>query len=307
MPSIEWPPASFLLQQLVNGVTLGMVYALIALGYTMVYGIIELINFAHGEVFMAGAFVGLLVLPGLVAAGLPWPAALAVGVLVAMAACGGFGLLLERIAYRPLRGAPRLAPLLTAIGVSYVLQNAVMLLLGSQQHPYPALLPETAWRIGEVRIAWIQIIIFAVAAGLMAGLTWFIQRTRTGRAMRATAQDPQAAWLMGVDVHRVIAVTFATGSALAGAGGVLYGLRYGSVDFFMGYLVGLKAFTAAVLGGIGNVPGAMVGGILLGVIEGLGAGWLSSQWKDVIAFGVLVLVLLVRPAGLLGARGADRA
>jgi len=303
----------FALQQLINGLTQGMVYALIALGYTMVYGIIELINFAHGEVFMVGAFAGLLAAGVMAAsgaagaaAGLPGILRFGAALLAAMAACGVLGLALERVAYRPLRRAPRLAPLITAIGASYFLQNAVMLALGSEQHPYPPLVADTAYVIGGARISLIQVLIVVIASGLMAGLTFFIGCTRPGRAMRACAQDREAAWLMGVNVDRIIAMTFVAGSVLAGAGGVLYGLRYGTVDFFMGYIVGIKAFTAAVLGGIGNVPGAMLGGLLLGVIEALGAGWGASEWKDVIAFGVLVAVLLVRPAGLLGRREAEK-
>jgi branched-chain amino acid transport system permease protein len=297
----------FALQQLINGVTQGMVYALIALGYTMVYGIIELINFAHGEVFMVGSFAGLLAAGAL--AGLPGlavPLRFVLALTVAMTACAALGLGLERIAYRPLRRAPRLAPLITAIGASYFLQNAVMLALGSSQHPYPDLVSDASYAIGGARISLIQVLIVVCAGGLMAGLTFFIGHTRTGRAMRACAQDREAARLMGVNVDRIIATTFAVGSLLAGAGGVLYGLRYGTIDFFMGYIVGIKAFTAAVLGGIGNVPGAMLGGLLLGVIEALAAGWGASEWKDVIAFGVLVAVLLVRPAGLLGERVADK-
>jgi len=299
----------FALQQLINGLTQGLVYALIALGYTMVYGIVELINFAHGEIFMVGSFAGLLA-AGVFAAmapGAPGCLLLPAALVCATAVCGGVGVALERIAYRPLRRSPRLAPLITAIGASYFLQNAVMLTLGSSPRPYPPLLPDHAFTLGGARISVIQMLILAVAPLLMAGLHLFIRYTLTGRAMRACAQDQDAAWLMGIDVNRIIARTFLIGSVLAGAGGVLYGLRYGEVDFFMGYLVGIKAFTAAVLGGIGNVPVAMVGGLLLGVIEGLGAGWLSSQWKDVIAFGVLVLVLLVRPSGLLGERIPERA
>ncbi len=297
----------FVFQQVVNGLTQGMVYALIAIGYTMVYGIIELINFAHGEVFMIGAFAGLLAAAALGGAGFPGPIVLVGALATAMAACGGLGFVLERVAYRPLRRAPRLAPLITAIGVSYLLQNAVMLALGSSPRPYPDLVPGVAFTLGGARVSVIQVLIVVVAMVLMAGLHAFITRTRTGRAMRACAQDREAAGLMGVDVDRIIAITFVAGSMLAGAGGVLYAVRYGTADFFMGYLVGIKAFTSAVLGGIGNLQGAALGGILLGLIEALGAGWLSSQWKDVISFGVLVLVLLVRPSGLLGERVPDRA
>lgn len=296
-----------LVQQLINGLTQGMVYALIALGYTMVYGIIELINFAHGEIFMVGAFAGLLAAAALGTAGLPAPVLFVAAMAAALVCCGALGVGLERAAYRPLRGAPRLAPLITAIGASFFLQNAVMVTMGSQPRSYPALMPAVTFMVGGARVTLIQILILAVATLFMAGLQAFIRYTRTGRAMRACAQDRRAASLMGVNVDRVIAQTFLIGSVLAGAGGVLYGMRYGFADFFMGYLVGIKAFTSAVLGGIGNVPGAMLGGILLGLIESLGAGLISSQWKDVIAFGVLVLVLLIKPSGLLGERVGDRA
>jgi len=301
------PRLVYVLQQSLNALQLGSIYALIALGYTMVYGVLQLINFAHGEVFMTGSFAGLLAAGAMASIpGIPAPVRFLLALLAAMAACAVLGIVLERSAYRPLRRAPRLAPLITAIGASYFLQNAVMLTLGSQQHPYPDLVGERSFTVGGATISLVQVLIVVIATALMAGLTLFIGRTRTGRAMRACAADREAAQLMGVNTDRIIATTFALGSLLAGAGGVLYGMRYGTIDFFMGYLVGIKAFTAAVLGGIGNVPGAMLGGILLGSIEGIVAGWGASQWKDVVAFGVLVAVLLVRPSGLLGERVADK-
>ena len=297
------------LQQLLNGLTIGAVYALIALGYTMVYGVIQLINFAHGEVFMVGAYVGLSVFlilgQPLVSGGSTG------GFLLALGAAGLFccllGIAIERVAYRPLRQAPKLSVLITAIGVSFFLQNAVMLSFGAQDRYVPSPVPVVHWGRGAVTVTPMQVIIFAVSLGLMAALQAVVYGTRFGRSMRATAQDPLAAQLMGISVDRVISATFAIGSALAGGGGVLFGVHYSTVNFHDGYLTGLKAFTAAVLGGIGNIPGAMLGGILLGLLEGLAAGYLSSQWKNAVAFAVLILVLLVRPRGLLGERVAERA
>ena len=296
-----------LLQQILNGLTIGAVYALIALGYTMVYGIIQLINFAHGEVFMVGAYMGLSVFlvrgltgPG----GVGW---LLVALATAAVGCCLLGLAVERIAYRPLRHAPKLSMLITAIGVSFFLQNAVMLGFGAQDRYVPSVLPVLHWGRGAVTVTPMQAVIFCVSLLLMIGLQAIVYGTRLGRNMRATAQDPLAARLMGISVDRVIASTFAIGSALAGVGGVLFGSYYSTINFHDGYLTGLKAFTAAVLGGVGNLPGAMLGGLLLGLLEGLGAGYVSSQWKNVIAFSVLILVLLFRPHGLLGERVAERA
>ena len=292
-------PAEIFLQQVVNGLTLGAVYALIALGYTMVYGIIQLINFAHGEIFMVGAYAGMTVL---LLGGNLMLALMAAAVICALV---GFGV--ERLAYRPLRNAPKLSALISAIGVSFFLQNALMLGFGAQDRYVPAALPGAGFRLGAVTVTPMQEVIFGVTLLLMLGLEWVVHRTRLGRNMRAVAQDPLAARLMGVSVDRVIVQTFVIGSALAGIGGVLFGVYYSTINFHDGYLAGLKAFTAAVLGGIGNIPGAMLGGLLLGLLEGLGAGYLSAQWKNVIAFSVLVLVLLVRPRGLLGERVAERA
>ena len=297
------------LQQLLNGLTIGAVYALIALGYTMVYGIIQMINFAHGEVFMVGAYLGLAVMVVLVQAapglsGIGW---LALVIATAAAGCALLGLFIEWVAYRPLRNAPKLSVLITAIGVSFFLQNAVMLCYGAQDRYVPELLPVRQMGQGAVVVTPMQVVIFAVSLLLMAGLQWIVHGTKLGRSMRAVAQDPLAARLMGIPVDRVIAVTFAIGSALAGVGGVLFGSYYSTINFHDGYLTGLKAFTAAVLGGIGNLPGAMLGGLLLGLLEGLGAGYISAQWKNVFAFAVLIGVLLLRPRGLLGERLAERA
>jgi len=297
------------LQQLLNGLTIGAVYALIALGYTMVYGTLQMINFAHGEVFMVGAYLGLSVMLAFgLAAPAPGGAAWLVLVIAAAAiGCALLGLFIERVAYRPLRKAPKLSVLITAIGVSFFLQNAVMLFYGAQDRYVPELLPARRMGEGAVSVTPMQGVIFAVSILLMAGLQWVVHGTKFGRGMRAVAQDPLAARLMGIPVDRVIAMTFAIGSALAGVGGVLFGSYYSTINFHDGYLVGLKAFTAAVLGGIGNLPGAMLGGLLLGLLEGLGAGYISAQWKNVFAFAVLIGVLLIRPHGLLGERLAERA
>ena len=305
------------LQQLINGLVLGSVYALVALGYTMVYGILELINFAHGEITMMGGMVALAVIGalGLAAPGIPGVMLLAAGLLVAIAVCMALGLLIERVAYRPLRNAPRLAPLITAIGVSIILQNIAMLIWGKQYIAFPPILPQGRHTVLGATISDTQIIILLLAAGLMLGLTLLVQKTRLGRAMRATAQSRQVASLMGVDANRVIATTFLIGSALAAIAGVMVSAYYGLAHYYMGFLLGLKAFSAAVLGGIGNLAGAMLGGLLLGVIESFGAGYigdltdgfLGSHYQDVFAFFVLILVLVFRPSGLLGERVAERA
>jgi branched-chain amino acid transport system permease protein len=304
-------PLQLFFQQLLNGLTLGAIYALVALGYTMVYGVIQLINFAHGEVFMVGAYLALTVflvlgvlspLTGWALGGL-----LLLGALAAMMGCGLLGLGIERLAYRPLRQAQRLAALITAIGVSFFLQNAVMLLYGATDRRFPALIPGLRWEVAGATVTLLQMLIWAGSGVLMVALQVLVMSTTLGKAMRAAAQDPQACRLLGIPVDRVIAVTFVLGSALAAVGGMLFGLYYNTVNFHDGYLTGLKAFTAAVLGGIGNVPGAMVGGVVLGVLESLGAGYLSAQWKNVFAFVVLVALLLFRPTGLLGERVSERA
>ena len=304
-----------LLQQILNGLVLGSLYALVALGYTMVYGILELINFAHGEVVMLGALVALAVLGALAGSGLPTPLILALAVGCAVPICVATGFVIERVAYRPLRNAPRLAPLITAIGVSIVLQNLAMIIWGRQYVSFPPLVDLQIYELAGATLTNLQLAIFIVAAAIMAGLLALVRGTRLGRAMRATAQNREVAGLMGVDVNRVISATFMIGSALAAVAGFLVAAYYGLGHYGMGFMLGLKAFTAAVLGGIGNIPGAMLGGLLLGVIESLGAGYigdltggfLGSHYQDIFAFLVLILVLVLRPSGLLGERVADRA
>jgi len=304
-----------LLQQILNGLILGSLYAMVALGYTMVYGILELINFAHGEIVMLGAMVSVTVLAVLAALGVPVPLALLAALAAAVAVCVSTGVLVERVAYRPLRNAPRLAPLITAIGVSIVLQNLAMIIWGRQYLSFPPVLDIQIYEVAGATITNVQILIVAVAAVTMGGLMLLVRRTRLGRAMRATAQNREVAGLMGVDVNRVIAATFAVGSALAAVAGLLIAAYYGIAHYNMGFILGLKAFSAAVLGGIGNIPGALLGGLLLGVIESLGAGYigdltggfLGSHYQDIFAFFILILVLVFRPSGLLGERVPDRA
>ena len=305
------------LQQLFNGLVLGSVYALVALGYTMVYGILQLINFTHGEVLMVGAMVSLTVvsllqtfLPGMA----PW-AMMLLALLTAIPACMALSATIERLAYRPLRNAPRLAPLITAIGLSIVLQTLAMLVWGPNPMVFPDLLPTIPIQWQGAFIAPKQLLILAVSAVLMAALVLLIQYSRLGRAMRAVSESPSMAMLMGINPDRIIALTFMIGAALAAVAGLLVAMNYNIVHFTMGFILGLKAFTAAVLGGIGNVPGAVLGGLLLGIIESLGAGYigditggfLGSHYQDIFAFAVLILVLLFRPSGLLGERVADRA
>jgi len=304
-------------QQLINGLVLGSIYALVALGYTMVYGILELINFAHGEVTMFGAMVALAVIGVVlgVAPDLPGLLVVLAGVLVAIPVCMLLGFSIERLAYRPLRNAPRLAPLITAIGLSIVLQNVAMLIWGRQYIAFPPLLPKGQYEVLGAHVSNLQIFIVVLSILVMLGLWFMVQKTRLGRAMRATAQSRAVAQLMGVNVNSVIAATFVIGSALAAVAGVMVSAYYGLAHYYMGFLLGLKAFSAAVLGGIGNIAGAMLGGLLLGVIEALGAGYigditggfLGSHYQDVFAFFVLILVLVFRPSGLLGERVATRA
>jgi branched-chain amino acid transport system permease protein len=304
-------------QQLINGLVLGSIYALVALGYTMVYGILDLINFAHGEVTMIGAMVALAVIGALMGSALDLPGLMVVlaGLLVAIPACMLLGFTIEKVAYRPLRRAPRLAPLITAIGVSIVLQNAAMLIWGRQYVSFPPLIPQHSHEILGAHITDLQIFIVLLSMLIMAGLWLLVQKTSLGRAMRATAQSKEVAALMGVNVDRVISATFLIGSALAAIAGVMVSAYYGLAHYYMGFMLGLKAFSAAVLGGIGNIAGAMLGGLLLGVIEALGAGYigdltggfLGSHYQDVFAFFVLILVLVLRPSGLLGERVASRA
>ena len=288
------------MQQLLNGLTLGMVYALIALGYTMVYGVLQLINFAHGEVFMVGAYLALSVIGFFLPHHLPFWLLLPAVFLLAMLGASLLGALIEKTAYRPLRRSPKLAVLISSIGVSFFLQNAVMLLYGSKEKNIPEIFPTKSLVLGDVSVTWVTCLIFAVSIALMFLLTWFVKNTKLGKAMRATAENRQAASLMGISVDRVVQATFAIGSALAAVGGSLFAMNYGSINFHDGYLAGIKAFTAAVFGGIGSIPGAMLGGILLGVFEGFGAGYISSEWKDVFAFLLLGAVLVFRPTGILG-------
>jgi len=293
-------------QQIVNGLSLGGIYALIALGYTMVYGIIELINFAHGDVYTLGTFFSLAILTALGVSGEVHGLALAgvvfVTILGSMLLCGIVGVLIERLAYRRLRNAPRLAPLITAIGMSFILENVMQLWRGPSPVPFPDVIPNPSIALGAVEISLKQILVIGFAVIMMVALQLFITKTKMGKAMRATAQDREAAQLMGINVNTTIAMTFLIGSALAGAAGFASGVYYGTTWFFNGFQAGLKAFTAAVLGGIGNVPGAMLGGFLIGLVEAIGTQYIPQgvQWSNVLVFSVLVLVLIFRPAGLLG-------
>ena len=330
------------LQQMINGLTLGSVYAVVALGYTMVYGIIQLINFAHGEVVMIGAMVAFSVINALVGAhtGLPPLAIVMTGVLVAIPVCMAVGYTLERVAYRPLRSAPRLAPLITAIGLSIVLQNLAMIIWSRNPMPFPQIITVTPYHVtgntDGATITNVQIAIIVASILMMGGLLGLVYRTKLGIAMRATSQNQQIAGLMGIDINTVISLTFVIGAGLGAVAGVMVGTYYGIAQYQMGFLLGLKAFSAAVLGGIGNLAGAMLGGLLLGVIEALGAGYVGdltnlcqiaswsdaiatrcasdpnltlfgSNYQDVFAFLVLIAVLIFRPSGLLGERVGDRA
>ena len=299
------PAMNYFLQQLVNGVSLGAVYGLIALGYTMVYGIIGMINFAHGDIYMVGAFISLIFLSLLAALGITWlPLALALVLLITVAITALYGWTVERVAYRPLRGAPRLAPLISAIGVSIVLQNYVQLAQGARVKVLPPLITGSVTLSSaddfNVTISALQIVIVVTTIALMAGFTWLIQATSLGRAMRATEQDTTMAALVGVDVDRTISATFVIGAGLAAVAGLLVTLYYGVIDFYLGFVAGIKAFTAAVLGGIGSLPGAMLGGLVIGIIEALWSGYFSSSYSDVAVFGILILVLILKSSGLLG-------
>lgn len=291
---------------MVNGITLGGMYALIALGYTLVYGIMLMINFAHSEMFMGGAFVGLFAFNFLskyaffTETGFGLVLLFALTFLVAGTVIGILGVVIERVAYRPLRHAPRLAPLISAIGVSIFLQQAVLLWITARAVPFPNFVPPGGISFAGITISNIQIMIVVTSLVLLVFLDTFISKTKIGKAMRATSQDRDAASLMGIDINRVIAVAFFIGPALGAAAGIFNGIYYGSIKFDMGFLPGIKSFTAAVIGGIGNLRGAMLGGFLLGIIESLAAGFLSSGYKDVIAFAILILVLVFRPGGLLG-------
>jgi branched-chain amino acid transport system permease protein len=301
---------SYFFSQLINGVALGAIYGLIALGYTMVYGIIGMINFAHGEIFMIAAFVSMMTFLLMGLAGITWvPLALLAMLVMAMLINSFYGWTLERTAYRPLRRSPRLAPLITAIGMSVFLQNFVQLLQGARPRPLQPLFRGAVelWTVqapggGDytVQITYLQLFIIVITLVLVAAFTYVITRTPLGRAQRACEQDRHMAALIGVNVDRTISLTFVMGAVLAAVAGIIFLLRYGSIDFFIGFLAGIKAFTAAVLGGIGSLPGAMLGGFTIGLVEALFAGYINDQWKDVAVFSLLVIVLIFRPSGLMG-------
>jgi len=305
------------IQQIINGLVLGSMYALIALGYTMVYGVLNLINFAHGDVLMIGAMVGLTIINLLNSffPGLPGMVQLLIAIAGAVPICMLVNIIIERVAYRRLRNAPRLAPLITAIGVSILLRTFAMMIWGRSPISFPQVLSSNPIEIGGAVISPTQATLLVVATLAMFGLVMLVEKTKIGRAMRATSENPRVAGLMGVDTNKVIVATFAIGAALAAIAGVMWGANYSSAQFAMGFVPGLKAFCAAVLGGIGNIYGAMVGGIILGLIESFGAGYigdltdglLGSNYQDIFAFVVLIIVLTVRPSGIMGERVADRA
>jgi len=284
-----------LLQQLVNGVMLGAVYALIAIGYTLIFGVLGMLHLAHGEVFMVGAFVGLLVAT-------TYSGNVILALAAAMLATGLLGVLIERVAFRPLRGAHHLAPLATTIGAGIALQETARWYFGPEQKGFPAAIAAISWELGPLRVSSVQVFILASAIVLMAAVSVFLARTRAGRAVRATAEDPAVAGLLGVNVSAVVVLVFFVASALAGAAGVLVGLAYNSVHPFIGVQMGIKGLVVMLLGGLGNVPGAMVGGLVLGILEVLGVAYFASSYRDAFAFGAVMLMLLVRPEGLLGLR-----
>jgi branched-chain amino acid transport system permease protein len=296
-----------LLQQVINGVSLGAMYSLLALGFTMVYGIIELINFAHFNIFMVGSFIALWMMEALgfvgqstVLYGLPLIGVLVVVLVGTMLCTGALGAVIERFGLRALRGVSGTAPMITTIGISYILFNLVLLGAGADSKNYANPMPPIRWDIGGAVLRLREVLLWGVSIFLMIGLNYFVRRTKMGKAMQATAQDQEAARMMGVDVDRVVLLTFFLGSALAGAAGFVFGLYYNYTSFIIGYTAGLRAFTAAVLGGIGSLPGAMLGGVLIGLIESLGGQYLAVRWTDVIIFSILILVLVLRPTGLLG-------
>jgi branched-chain amino acid transport system permease protein len=310
-------------QLTVNGLTLGSLYALIALGYSLVYGILKLLNFAHGDVYMIGAFIGYGVLTafdGPLSPSIALVPLIALMFVVAMLGAGFLGVVIERFAYRPLRDAPRLAPLISALGVSFFLQNSALLLWGAQFRSYdsfllgsdapelfvPGPLVDPVFVIDGVNVQLVQVLVMAMTVALMVALTVLVARSKLGKAMRATAFDREAAAMMGINTDRVIASTFFIGSVLAGAAGVMFGLLFSQVFHLMGFLAGLKGFTAAVVGGIGSIPGAMLGGLLVGLTEAYAAGYLGGRWSDLTVFGILIVVLLIRPTGLLGAKGISK-
>ncbi len=287
------------IQTLISGLSLGSIYALIALGYTMVYGIAKMLNFAHGDVIMIGAYAGIVTVMSL---GLPPVIAIILSIVI----CAVLGMLIEFLAYKPLRSAPSLSVLITAIGVSYFLQNIALLIFGSQQRAYPTMADFPTYNIGGIQIDGITILTLAVTAVIMIALTLFINKTKLGKAMRAVSEDKAAASLMGISVNRTITMTFAIGSALAAFASIFYGMTYVYIKPTTGAMPGIKAFTAAVFGGIGSIPGAMLGGILLGLIEQFSKTYISTLWADAIVFGVLVVVLVVKPTGLLGKQMSEK-
>lgn len=290
-----------------NGLTVGAVYSLVALGYTMVYGIMRLINFAHGELVMIGSFLGFSLLMSTSLGSLGLVGSLLVVVILTMAAVAGLGVLVERTAYRPLRGSSRLAAVVSALGVSIFLQNGAMLVWGSRYRAYPAsTFIDARWQLFGINVTLMQLLILGVAFVLMLALYLMIQRTTLGAAIRAVAIDQDTARLMGIDVDKIIRLVFIIGPALGAVAGIMIGLYYRQIHFTMGWTYGLKAFTAAIMGGIGNIPGAMVGGMLLGILEMLGAGYISAAWKDAFVFVILITLLIFRPTGLLGERVADK-
>ena len=303
-----------LLQQVVNGLALGMMYALLALGFTMVYGIIELINFSHFSVFMTGTFVGLVVL-GLMGitpvsrslTGVALVGALVVLFAATMLTTGLLGVLIERVCLRPVRHISGTAPMITTIGVAFILINVMLLTFGPQAQRFPQLLPNWRWEWGHVEVTFKQVVLLTVALVLMGGLWHLVRRTTLGKAMRATAQDADAARMMGIDVDRIVVLTFFLGSALAGAGSLFFGLYYGFTGYYIGYTTGLRAFTSAVLGGIGSIPGAVLGAVLIGLTQSLGGHLLGVKWTDVIIFSILIVVMVFRPNGLLGTQAPQKA
>ncbi len=297
----------FILQQFINGVTVGGIYALIALGYTMVYGVLKLINFAHGDLCILGAFIGLTTLTSGAFGGLSTPVLLVLAFIIAMIVVAVAGLLLDQFAYKPLRNAHRLSAVVSALGASMLIENGIMLIWGPNVQVFPSdLLPNITWQIGGAYLSFVQLLIIVGAFVLMAALYFFVHHTRLGTAIRAAAIDKDAARLMGINVDRVIALVFIIGPVLGAVGGLFIGLYYRQTYFTMGWSYGLSAFIAAIIGGIGNIPGAMLGGLVLGLFNAFAAGYVSSSWQDAITFALLIAILLVRPSGLLGERVAEK-
>jgi len=290
----------FFLQQLVNGITLGGVYALVALGYTMVYGIIQLINFAHGEIYAAGGYMGVILISWLFSQGYPPAICLGAALVLAMGYCALLAMAVEKVAYKPLRQSSRLSVLLSALGMSIFLQNGLMLTQGVYDRAYPGEMVQGGFEVGGAVVSWMQVIIVSVTIVLLLALNLLVFKTRIGKAMRATAQDKTMSGLVGINSSRIISLTFAIGAGLAAAAGIMVGLYYGSVRYDMGFVPGVKAFSAAVLGGIGNITGAMLGGLIIGMIEIFAAGYISSEYKDVFAFIILIAVLYFMPTGIMG-------